>query len=422
MKQTKHYILILLALVCQLTYAQVGIGTTNPDPSSILDLDTNNSGILIPRLTTLEKSNISNPATGLMVYDLTEQSFSYFNGTTWSRIVIDSQLQIAHEGYSETGTRDNADLNVTLGDFDDSGNGTKLIIDDNSGIIKAKSGLEVNGWTNFITGAYTTQLKNNGNTADRSIIFPNESGELALKGINNLGLQGYYETGTRSGGDLIVTLGDYDSSYTDFKAVIDIDQEWFYTNYTIGGSLGVGNPETDFIGAIHQNLLTQNQSYELPNETGVIALKESTNLQAVSDIGNSTTNELELNGGINLNGSTITLSDIDGDVQFISASSGNIEIGSDYYYVDITADSGMRITNGGLEVLPPLVSRTVSFLEGKTVFKDTLTSPQYDEKVEIYDGNLLIEDGHLIMKDKVNGNHYKIEMINGVLTTTQVTL
>ena len=332
MKQKEHYILIVLALVCQLTLAQVGIGTTNPDPSSILELNTNNSGFLVPRLTSTEKLNISNPATGLMVYDLTDKTYSFYDGLSWDNILKNSQLP--------------SDL-----------------------------------------------------------------------------FQGYHETGTRAGGDLIVSIGDFDSSYTNFKAIIDIDQELFYSNFTVGGSLGVGNYQLGNIGRINNNNLTQNRSYELPNENGTIALKENQNLQSISDIGNSTTNELELNGGINLNGSTITLSDIYGDVQFISSASGNIEIGSDAYGVNITADSGLTVDNG-IVSQSTFVSESSSILKGQTLIFDPSTNPYptYNQKVEVYDGNILIEDGHLIMKDKVNGNHYKIEMINGVLTTTQVTL
>lgn len=71
-------------------YAQVGIGTTNPDGSSILDIESTDKGILIPRLTTAQINAIVNPANGLMVYNTDIGEFQFNNGTIatpdWSKI------------------------------------------------------------------------------------------------------------------------------------------------------------------------------------------------------------------------------------------------------------------------------------------------------------------------------------------------
>ena len=51
---------------------RVGIGTNNPDPSAVLDLESSNQGFLLPyvRLTSnYDSSTIPNPAKGLMVYN-----------------------------------------------------------------------------------------------------------------------------------------------------------------------------------------------------------------------------------------------------------------------------------------------------------------------------------------------------------------
>jgi hypothetical protein len=46
---------VICVLVClfskQYAIAQVGIGTTNPDVTSILDIQSSNKGLLIPRMT-----------------------------------------------------------------------------------------------------------------------------------------------------------------------------------------------------------------------------------------------------------------------------------------------------------------------------------------------------------------------------------
>lgn len=56
------------------TKAQIGIGTSNPDTTAILDISSSSKGLLIPRVTlssTLDATTILKPATGLLVYNTT---------------------------------------------------------------------------------------------------------------------------------------------------------------------------------------------------------------------------------------------------------------------------------------------------------------------------------------------------------------
>jgi uncharacterized protein (TIGR02145 family) len=62
----------------------VGIGTTTPSTSSVLDLGSVNKGFLPPRMTKTQRDAISTPATGLMIYNTTSKSVNVFNGTTWT--------------------------------------------------------------------------------------------------------------------------------------------------------------------------------------------------------------------------------------------------------------------------------------------------------------------------------------------------
>lgn len=79
----KYY--ILLSFVCCFRVcAQVGIGTVNPDPSSVLDISSSSQGILMPRLTEIQKNAIVSPAIGLMIFNLDSNCFQYYKGTSWS--------------------------------------------------------------------------------------------------------------------------------------------------------------------------------------------------------------------------------------------------------------------------------------------------------------------------------------------------
>jgi hypothetical protein len=65
--------------------AQVSISTTcdDPDASSMLDVQSTDKGMLVPRMTATQMGNIASPATGLLVFNTTANEFYYFDGTNW---------------------------------------------------------------------------------------------------------------------------------------------------------------------------------------------------------------------------------------------------------------------------------------------------------------------------------------------------
>jgi trimeric autotransporter adhesin len=66
------------------TAENVGIGTTKPDASAILDLTSNSKGFLVPRMTLAQRGNIKSPANGLLVYQTDFFSgFYFFDGASW---------------------------------------------------------------------------------------------------------------------------------------------------------------------------------------------------------------------------------------------------------------------------------------------------------------------------------------------------
>lgn len=90
----KKTILNVFLFCTTLFYAQVGIGTTNPAPGAILYIDSDNSGVLIPRVNIVDLNTID-PITGggtesLLVYNTnttTSPGFYFWNGVKWERIV-----------------------------------------------------------------------------------------------------------------------------------------------------------------------------------------------------------------------------------------------------------------------------------------------------------------------------------------------
>lgn len=81
----KFYFALLLLFYYNITYAQVGIGTSIPDSSAMLDLESTNKGISLPNVALSDNNDattISNPKKGLLVFKPGENSIPegiYFN-------------------------------------------------------------------------------------------------------------------------------------------------------------------------------------------------------------------------------------------------------------------------------------------------------------------------------------------------------
>lgn len=60
------------------------------DASALLDVKSNAKGVLVPRMTKIEKNGITSPAIGLLVYQSGPDStgFYYFDGTTWKWLAV----------------------------------------------------------------------------------------------------------------------------------------------------------------------------------------------------------------------------------------------------------------------------------------------------------------------------------------------
>jgi hypothetical protein len=92
----KTITLILLLLVTAFSYAQnsIGIGTTTPNPQAILDINSNNKGVLISRLTTIAKNALGGALTasedGMLIYDKDLSSFFFWDGPNLQWVEIGS--------------------------------------------------------------------------------------------------------------------------------------------------------------------------------------------------------------------------------------------------------------------------------------------------------------------------------------------
>lgn len=85
------FIQVVLMIVCAIfsgLHAQttgVGINKTGavPDASAMLDIQSEDKGFLMPRLSSAQRDAIVNPAPGLYIFNLTDSCFNYFTGKEW---------------------------------------------------------------------------------------------------------------------------------------------------------------------------------------------------------------------------------------------------------------------------------------------------------------------------------------------------
>jgi hypothetical protein len=78
MRKHSFFLVILLLLVIE-GFSQVGIGTSTPANSSMLDVSNTTKGFLAPRLTTVQRIALAATAVdGLLVYDTDLNSYFTF--------------------------------------------------------------------------------------------------------------------------------------------------------------------------------------------------------------------------------------------------------------------------------------------------------------------------------------------------------
>ena len=82
MKNLFKFLTVLTILSGSAASAQIGVGTTTPDASAVLDVASTTKGLLAPRHTTTTRNAIVTPANGLLIYNTTTNQLETNTGTT----------------------------------------------------------------------------------------------------------------------------------------------------------------------------------------------------------------------------------------------------------------------------------------------------------------------------------------------------
>jgi hypothetical protein len=82
------YTLLLLASASVHAQVKVGDNPTTIDPNAVLEMESNAKGMLLPRMTAVERDAISNPTNSMLIYNTTESCINIYNlkETKWKSI------------------------------------------------------------------------------------------------------------------------------------------------------------------------------------------------------------------------------------------------------------------------------------------------------------------------------------------------
>jgi hypothetical protein len=115
----KYIFIALFATTSNLWAQNVGINSTGTPPhaSSGLDVDFQDRGLLIPRLTDAQRNAIVNPATGLLIFNTTTKCMNMYTGTAWKQSCFDCTFLLVPGPVSATCESDTLKLtaNTILG-------------------------------------------------------------------------------------------------------------------------------------------------------------------------------------------------------------------------------------------------------------------------------------------------------------------
>jgi hypothetical protein len=90
----------------------VGIGTLTPNRTALLELKSDSMGLLIPRLTPIQRERILTPAEGLIVYDTGSKSFWFYNSNAWVEMVDGSDIRMMPNNTMALGNNTNISVGV----------------------------------------------------------------------------------------------------------------------------------------------------------------------------------------------------------------------------------------------------------------------------------------------------------------------
>jgi len=91
MKKLVYLSIFIVGMMTHFEAIPQGVAINNdnstPDPSSMLDVKSTTKGVLVPRLSSAQRTAISNPSNGLLVFDADTESFWFYSSEGWTELI-----------------------------------------------------------------------------------------------------------------------------------------------------------------------------------------------------------------------------------------------------------------------------------------------------------------------------------------------
>lgn len=190
----KTNILLFILLYVNISISaqeNMGMGTTTPHPSAILDVNSNNMGLLLPSMTNTQRNSIPSPAPGLIIYNTTTSQINQYQAGAW-RFLLNSDYWVGGGSGWMFNIGDNIGIN-TAGPqerLDVGGNVRStgsVILDNASAILQLKSAGINTGFVQ-LSGDNLRMGTNSGNSAGNTVIRMNGTDRIFIDEPGRLGI------------------------------------------------------------------------------------------------------------------------------------------------------------------------------------------------------------------------------------------
>jgi hypothetical protein len=437
--------------------AQVGIGTTNPETSAILDVSSNSKALLVPRI--LNTSLVTNPVNGMIVYDRSCECFKGFENGAWEKLVngteasasvtnncelngfeglyLGGQALDASNKFSVTITNNSftdANFATSLADLQLSGSGlgtasvssvsppTISLIPGQSQLVEySLSGTPVTGnlnasWTKFGLNCSIDQ-----NVANGFASFQNDSYKQFVFSVNDpvvsIDNQGVFTSGTVINVPYSSGVGSYDA-YTSAHVSIpaqfseDGESDWTFSyEYSMGNFASSGNiPVTlkTYKSGVEANWLAKKVNSISIINFNVVSIPFVVN-------GNQTQASIGLDeGGDAIRGALVTAgcascaaydaAQVNDWIQITEAEYNQMNTSISNNFVGGTQEAFFSNIGGGVAYGANGITHTIQFANGTQTVEVPVNQYFYAFKIQYFHTNL--------------SNVQNVEFISGPINTT----
>lgn len=215
-------------------------GTTSPADSAILDMASDDKGIVIPRMDSLGRTLITTPAKGLMIYQMDKQmGFYFYSGTSWKKVGDD-----AHQNSSSRMTAPGVGIGTTTPD-----NSLQIVGGDNATLSPGSGYMTLGNLanTNMVLDNNGIQVRNNSAAGNLrlqenggNVYIDNPDATLYVRGTEDISLtddEGLAVLGPTTGANIAIDNNEIMARNNGNRTTLYLQNEGGDTN--IGGNLRV---------------------------------------------------------------------------------------------------------------------------------------------------------------------------------------